>query len=238
MRKRSTTRSHVSHDRSEAELTASWDANADAWTLAVREGAIPSRRAGTDAAIMHACLRAPLGRVLDVGCGEGWLARALARRGASVLGVDGSSDLIVEARRAGGGPRYEVQAYADLAREAERGAERWDLIVCNFSLLGADVAPVLQSLARRLAANGRVLVQTVHPWTVAASSPPYADGWRTETFAGISGSFPAPMPWYFRTMGSWWEVLRVAGLTVTRVDEPFGEQGGMPLSLLLECRVA
>lgn len=39
-------------------------------------------------------------RVLDLGCGEGRVARALAERGASVVGVDVSSVLIDTARSA------------------------------------------------------------------------------------------------------------------------------------------
>src|SRR3954464_8652778 len=38
-------------------------------------------------------------RVLDLGCGEGAYARELARRGARVTGVDGSSKLIEVARQ-------------------------------------------------------------------------------------------------------------------------------------------
>jgi hypothetical protein len=60
-------------------LCLSWQANADAWTAAVREQRIESRRLVTDAAILALAL-APL-RILDLGCGEGWLRRtAYSRR--------------------------------------------------------------------------------------------------------------------------------------------------------------
>jgi 2-polyprenyl-3-methyl-5-hydroxy-6-metoxy-1,4-benzoquinol methylase len=38
-------------------------------------------------------------RVLDAGCGEGFLSRLLARQGASVTGIDISTMLLEEARR-------------------------------------------------------------------------------------------------------------------------------------------
>ena len=45
-------------------------------------------------------------RVLDVGCGEGQLARRIAALGAAVVGVDPTSAQIVEASTRAGGPQY------------------------------------------------------------------------------------------------------------------------------------
>jgi 2-polyprenyl-3-methyl-5-hydroxy-6-metoxy-1,4-benzoquinol methylase len=221
---------------SESEIQSSWARNADAWTAAVRDGKIESRRAGTDAAIVAACERAGLGRVLDVGCGEGWLARELAARGARVLGIDGSGELIARAREAGGAATYEQISYDGLVARGDLAAGPWDVVVCNFSLLAEDLAPLLASLSRRLAPNGTLLIQTVHPWVVGAAAPPYGDGWRVETFASMQAGFAAPMPWYFRTLSSWLNVVRKAGLTITGLQEPRHADTGTPLSLLLQCR--
>lgn len=220
----------------ERALELSWEQNAQAWTTVVREHGIASRREATDAAILVACERAAPGRVLDVGCGEGWLSRALAARGAEVLGIDGSEALIDGARAAGGGPRFEVLSYDALAGSPALAQGPWDVVVCNFSLLGEQLASPLRALTARLAGDGRLLIQTVHPWTVAAGEPPYADGWRTETFSRMTGHFNAPMPWYFRTLSSWVELLMQAGLELTVLDEPRGMSSPMPLSLLLELR--
>ena len=54
-----------------AGMLRSWERNAAAWTEAVRERRIASRRAGTDAAIVGAVLDASPASVIDVGCGEG-----------------------------------------------------------------------------------------------------------------------------------------------------------------------
>ena len=66
-----------------AKLLALWQSNANAWTQAVRSASIESRRLATDQAVVDAVMRARPSRVLDVGCGEGWLTRALSTRGGS-----------------------------------------------------------------------------------------------------------------------------------------------------------
>ena len=45
-------------------------------------------------------------RLLDAGCGGGRHARALAARGAQVVGIDLSADLLTDAVERGGAPRY------------------------------------------------------------------------------------------------------------------------------------
>jgi 2-polyprenyl-3-methyl-5-hydroxy-6-metoxy-1,4-benzoquinol methylase len=217
-------------------IAASWVANADAWTDAVRERRIPTRAAGTDHAIVDAVLRQPPGRVLDVGCGEGWLARAVAPHGYSVVGIDASAPLIDRARELGGGEFY-VLSYASLTAEPRLAGGPYDAIVLNFALLSDDVAPLLGALASRLTPRGAVLVQTVHPW-VAAGDQPYVDGWRLETFDAFGAAFPAPMPWYFRTLETWFAQVASAGLEVTHLAEPRHPETQRPLSLVLICAPA
>jgi 2-polyprenyl-3-methyl-5-hydroxy-6-metoxy-1,4-benzoquinol methylase len=209
----------------------SWLANAPAWAEAVREHQIPSRQAGTDRAIVEAVLAHKPGRVLDLGCGEGWLARALAEQGVAVTGIDGSLPLVERARELGGGT-FEVLLYEDLVAEPQRVAGPFDVIVCNFSLLGETIGPLLRALRPRLSAEGGLLIQTVHPFT-ACGEEPYQNGWRIETFANFGKAFPEQMPWYFRTVGSWLQALQQAGWRVTDLAEPLHPDTGRPLSLLL-----
>src|SRR5438045_6405550 len=52
-------------------------------------------------------------KILDVCCGMGRHARALASRGYSVAGIDRDAAVIAAARQAGGGPRYEIGDVCD-----------------------------------------------------------------------------------------------------------------------------
>lgn len=62
---------------SDAHIIDSWRKNVESWTSAVRERRIDSRRLATDQAIIDATLSRSPHSVLDLGCGEGWLVRAL-----------------------------------------------------------------------------------------------------------------------------------------------------------------
>ena len=81
-------------------IEASWRANAAAWTAAVRDRAIESRRVATDAAILDAVLRHRPRRVLDLGCGVGRHALHLARLGFETFAVDLADAGLTELDRA------------------------------------------------------------------------------------------------------------------------------------------
>jgi 2-polyprenyl-3-methyl-5-hydroxy-6-metoxy-1,4-benzoquinol methylase len=214
-------------DRRE-RLVASWDANAAAWTEAVRRRKIASRHRATNGAVLEAVLRLRPHRVLDVGCGEGWLAHALAAEGVDVVGFDASEALV---RAAGEGPGTFVRLdYDALQQDPHILPGPFDVAVCNFSILERETGGLFRALAARLAPGGRLVVQTLHPLALGAER--YADGWHEETFDGFGGAFPAPMPWYARTLASWWRALNDAGLALERVEEPRMEDVAWPVSLL------
>ncbi|HYW50309.1 MAG TPA: methyltransferase domain-containing protein [Gemmatimonadaceae bacterium] len=222
-------------DSIEQQIVRSWTDNADAWTHVVRAGLIPSRGAGTDAAIVRACAAIGRGPMLDVGCGEGWLVRELAARGIEAHGIDVSEALVAQASARSGS--FSVATYAQIEADDRCAAGPWQAIVCNFALLGDPLHPLLAALRARLAPGGTLLVQTVHPWT-ARGDAPYRGEWRTERFEAFGTAFPSPMPWYYRPLASWHEQFALAGLRVSGVDEPVHPHTGTPLSLLFRCEAA
>jgi 2-polyprenyl-3-methyl-5-hydroxy-6-metoxy-1,4-benzoquinol methylase len=212
-------------------LLDSWHDNAAAWTVAVRSGAIESRRLATDAAILRAVQGRRPHKVLDLGCGEGWLVRALAEQGVTAVGVDGTAPLVEAASRAGGS--FLRLNYAEVIADPVRCGEGFDLLVANFALFEEEILPLLAALRHVITADGWLLVQTLHP---LAAGPPYEDGWRTEDFCGFGSGAWTPMPWYFRTLGSWVGLLCEAGFALHGLQEPAHPQERRPLSLLLEAR--
>jgi 2-polyprenyl-3-methyl-5-hydroxy-6-metoxy-1,4-benzoquinol methylase len=213
----------------ETTLLHSWQLNAQAWIEAIRNGRIDSRLQVTDQAILLAILGRQPGRVLDLGCGEGWLLRALADRGIEAVGVDGEATLVAAARAAGSS-QVHLASYDQLADATVDIGSGYDLICANFALLHQDIIPLLAAMNALLAPAGALVIQTLHPWTAAAGN--YQDGWREETFAGLEGQWQ-PMPWYLRTLSSWVNALDMAGFRLAGLQEPQHPQSPVPQSLLL-----
>lgn len=214
---------------SDAKIVDSWHHNVAPWTVAVRNEEIESRRLVTNRAIMDAVLARSPATVLDIGCGEGWLVRALAEHGVRGTGVDVVPGLIDEARRAGGGD-YHVMSYEGIARSELHVTA--DAVVANFALIGEGAtADLLRVTPTLLNPNGVVIVQTIHP-LMGTGDHPYADGWRSGSWAGFSADFSDPAPWYFRTMESWVKLFVGSGLSLLEIREPLHPVTKKPASAI------
>ena len=75
--------------------------------------------------------RRPGERILDVGCGEGTLTRKIAERGATVLGIDNSPDMVAAARAKGVDalllPAEDMQFFAEFDAAFSNATLHWVL---------------------------------------------------------------------------------------------------------------
>lgn len=195
----------------------SWRQNAKPWANAVCKNEIESRNLVTNAAIIDTILQREPQKVLDIGCGEGWLTRELSKSGIETLGIDVVPELVEDANRQGGGV-FQVLAYEDLSADVIE--EKFDVVVCNFSLLGNEsVTKVFEWVSHVLNDNGFFIVQTIHPVSGCGDAE-YQDGWRKGSWTGFSDNFSNPPPWYFRTLETWKELFRDNGFSMSEILEP------------------
>jgi ubiquinone/menaquinone biosynthesis C-methylase UbiE len=112
---------------------------------------------------------APRGVTLDLGCGEGRLARELARRGHRVIGVDASPTLVRLAAEADPAADYRVADAAHLPLDDASV----DLVVAFMTLMDiSDAADAIRESARVLKPAGRFCAALVHPVATAGELAP------------------------------------------------------------------
>jgi ubiquinone/menaquinone biosynthesis C-methylase UbiE len=181
-------------------------------------------------------------RVLDLACGNGYVARRLVGLGARVTGIDASAGMIEYARaREAGRPLGVVYHVADAARLDMLADGTFDVVVSNMGLMNiADCSGALQEAARVLGPRGRLVASISHP----CFDVPDASAWEVErigaTTVAVSRKvsryrqpFEGSCPWNHSHPGDGWQTptyhrplswyvgeLRSAGFVLTALEEP------------------
>jgi SAM-dependent methyltransferase len=135
-----------------------WDDHADWWQREFTDGVDPEYvEQIIPLARQHLAGRA---RVLDVGTGEGQIARALAADGAEVIGLDPTRSQVEAAVQRGGGPVYGL-AGADRLPVSDASADAVVVCLVFEHVDGLDEA--LAEVARVLRPGGRFVLFLNHP---------------------------------------------------------------------------
>jgi SAM-dependent methyltransferase len=140
-------------------LRDAWEAEAANWVeWARRSGHDSYGKFHRDAFVE--LLLPPGRRTLDVGCGEGRLARDLKRLGHRVVAVDAAPSMVAYAREADPEGEYVLASAAELPFEDGSA----DLVVAFMSLQDMDDADgAMREAWRVLEPGGRFCVALVHP---------------------------------------------------------------------------
>ena len=100
-------------------------------------------------------------RVLEIGCGEGFIARALAREGASITACDISPELIEIGRQKGGGIEYRVSKAEELSWVESHS---FDVVLAVLTLQNMErIEDVFMGVAKALKNDGRFIFVLNHP---------------------------------------------------------------------------
>ncbi len=147
-------------------------------------------------------------RILDLGCGDGVLTARLAASGATVMGVDASSEFVAAARARGLDAR-------ELDGQALPFAGEFDAVFSNAALhwMKRDPDGVVRGVARSLRPGGRFVSECGGFGNVAAI--------RTALHAvcRAHGLDPAERdPWYFATGEECRDRLEKYGFKVSELD--------------------
>lgn len=217
-----------------ARARSSWDAKAEEWHQQVGSSGDKNRRFNSDPVLWRLLGDVKGLRVLDAGCGTGYLSIKLAQRGASVVSIDHSSGMIEVARRNAAQARVPLEFHiASCSKMTPVMGESVDRIVSNYVLMDLpDMRGAIEEFHRVLRPGGRAAVVFSHP----SFSPPdrgcqrQPDGsivcrWSSSYFEECEyeeswGHFSTPFISYHRPLSAYWRTFRKAGFSIEEFDEP------------------
>jgi len=180
--------------------------------------------------------------VLDLGCGNGYLSRRLARSGAKVTAVDASPRMIRNAKAHDRRNSLKIRyVLSDSTRMGVVADGSMDLVYANMSLMDIeDGEGTIGEVARVLRKGGRFVASITHPcfdieensgWVMERQSfetpkvyrkvRSYRGlfvekvPWNVEGKRWYTRSYHRPLSWYVRT-------LATKGMAITALEEPQG----------------
>ena len=184
----------------------------------------------TNDAVVHVVCSYNVTSILDIGCGEGWLTRALRQKGKRAFGVD-AVEALVQNAIAKDGDFYETVSYRGLVAGKKIAQQPFDAAVINFALIDRDdTEALISALPNFLVAKGLLFIQTLHPLTVAADGE-YTSGWKAGSWNGMKRNFEQPYQWYFRTLEDWLQLFSER-YVLKAVKEPVHPLTKKPLSVI------
>ncbi|HET7792084.1 MAG TPA: class I SAM-dependent methyltransferase [Rhizobacter sp.] len=187
--------------------------------------------------VMELCAPVAGLRVLDLGCGEGYVSRMLRQAGAaSVLGLDVSPRMIDLARQAEAAQPLGIRYDTADAAQLDSAAGPFDLVVAVFLFNYLDVDAMRQTMTRvrqALVPGGRFIFTVPHPAFafMRAPTPPFyfevgSAGYFTDRNTIFPGKIwkrdgtPLEVQLVHKTFGDYFQALRAAGFeTMPEVEE-------------------
>ncbi|MGK2958043.1 MAG: class I SAM-dependent methyltransferase [Acidimicrobiales bacterium] len=166
-------------------------------------------------------------RVVELGCGGGQNAIALAKQGAHVIGMDISSRQLDYARNLLKTEQVRVELHrSDAADLAFVSANSVDLVLSTYVFNEIeDVGRVLRQAHRILVRNGLLVISLPHPAVGIAEGRSYFEnGPATEIRDGISFTC------YPRTIGELFTIMNRAHFQVDMIVEPLPQLPSEPAS--------
>jgi ubiquinone/menaquinone biosynthesis C-methylase UbiE len=196
-------------------------------------------------------------RICDLACGQGLVARQLAKQGANVVGVDLSSELLKIARRYQDTTAASISYFQGNAVALPLQSETCDGVICNLALMDIpDLEAALLNVNRILRPTGWFIFSITHPcleisraqsrWMVTPIglrevTSYFVEGpWHSDNPDGVRGRVAV----YHRTLSTYINTLRRAGLTLECLVEPQApsrsdgleaDNPEFPIVLIIQC---
>ena len=221
----------------EAEINARWTRSAEQWDADYNDDGDITRRYFSDEPMLELLGDVDGKSVLDVGSGNGYLCRKLARAGATITGVELADGFVKIARQRESAERLGITYYqASASSMSFLPDASFDAAVSNYVLM--DIQEYEQALAevfRILKPGGPFVVVISHPafacghgwWKPAPDSPRIEDrgAWLSDLYFHprpvlVAWGDRDPVPNFHRPLRDYWRAFKSTGFLIDDFEEP------------------
>ena len=219
-----------------------WDANAEVWKNAVREGQGDPNHRKIIIPKMLEFMDITATKVMDIACGEGTFTREVAKAGYQVTGTDVSNlvDYALETEEElQQGIEYHKIGVHQLQDYFERNS--FDQITCNMAIMDIDNFPlVLDNVHYLLKSRGQFIFSITHPvtsWPVVKTVRQPRDSHHNEDKGWVINNYnkeqptlihmedmPTSMLYYPRKISTYINNLADHDFIVTQMSEPVPDE--------------
>jgi SAM-dependent methyltransferase len=217
-------------DNRETEETRDfWNRVADDWHIQVGTAGDSNRILNSDPVLWAFAGDVRGLKVLDAGCGTGYLSKQLTDRGALVTGIDVSERMIAIARAQFPDIDLRVDSCVELRTVSDA---QFDLVVANYVLMDApDPEGTMHALSRILRNEGIAILVFSHPCFPPGGATISSDGkidyrWSFSYFERRKcvdppwAHFTSEFIWFHRPLSGYWKAFKAAGFVVVDFEEP------------------
>lgn len=177
---------NTSLDKVESQINTTcsierWNENALAWDQLMAEGS-PFQEEIVDKALLKLLPEVvSKTRILEIACGNGFLARRLGNMGAEVYAIDSSSEFIDLAKQKTTLELTDRICYlvADATQQEtyEKIPTDFDCVVCNMAFMDiSDIESVFHGISTRLKPGGSFIITQTHPCFEKSVGPIFHEG--------------------------------------------------------------
>lgn len=230
----------------EDQIRQQWEENSEVFTELIAGVGTPHHKV-----ILNPCVEELLGEVkgkhlLDAGCGEGYLARHYAKKGAKVTAIDLSPRLIAASKKISANEGLDIEfQVGNVCNIKSIEDETFDVVLSNLVLLNTPcLDDALKEYSRVLKKGGVLVFSIVHPafnfygpgsWEMGEKDPKtkrrdglffkvdnyfdekeYTHYWKTRS----GEKFPAPISFFHRTLATYLNAIISSGLILIDFKEP------------------
>jgi len=199
-----------------------WKKNADFWIKIIQENLDPFRLVVTNKAILELLKNGKNLKILDAGCGEGYLCRILAKKGYKIFGVDFSAKLIKAAKDTKRKKPLGIKYFIGDFRKTNFPSSFFDIILSHQTINEVEnPEKAFKEFHRILKKKGRLILLFLHPCFEINPKKYFQRAKIKKSYYLVSGiKSPSPCFYLHLPLFEWVKLLAKTGFLIKKIEEP------------------